>query len=98
MRKDLFRDYKGVHIKLRKTTHAEFRKKLFDRDLTMQRAIEEFAFLVAIDDARALKMLDRLALKIVNDEINKYREPEKEDIDDLDHDTLYSLIEEDEKK
>jgi hypothetical protein len=96
MRKDLFRDYKGVHIKLRKTTHAEFRKKLFDRDLTMQRAVEEFAFLVATDDKRATKILDNLSLKIVNEEINKYREPEKADIDELDHDTLYSLIEENE--
>lgn len=96
MRPDLFRDKKGVHIKLNKTTHAEFRKKMFDKGLTMQWAFEEFASLVGKGDKRALKIIDDLAIKKLKGEIERYTS--KEPVDELDHDALYHLIEQEEEQ
>ena len=96
MRQDLFRDKKGVHVKLTKDTHAEFRKALFDRNLTMQAAFEEFASLVSQGDKAAVKLLDNLALKVIKKEITKYRRTDKLPVDELDHDALYHLIGEEE--
>lgn len=92
MRPDLFRDKKGIHVKLKKSTHAGFRKVMFEKDLTMQAAIEEFANLVSRGDAKAMGILDRLVLKRLKEEIVKYTLTEKQPVDELDHATLYHLI------
>lgn len=91
IRRDLFRAKKDIHIKLNKTTHAEFRKRLFEYGVSMQWAIEEFAQLVAKGDKRATKIIDNLAIKLINKEIQRYKGG-TEPVDELDHEALYSLI------
>lgn len=98
MRSDLFKDRKGIHIALKKDTHAGFRMRLFEAGLSMQAAIEEFANLVAKGDVRAKKILDDLAMKRIKEELGKNTLRAKQPVDELDHETLYHLIEEDDEE
>lgn len=94
IRHDLFQDKKGIHVKLTKSTHAGIRKELFDRNITMQAVFEEFAILVTRGDRSALKILDNIAKRVLNKEISKYKLTKNLPTDELDHETLYHLIEE----
>jgi hypothetical protein len=52
-----FETKKSIHINLTKRTHAEFRKILFELDLSMQEVFEKFADLAASEDSRALSVM-----------------------------------------
>ena len=48
---------KSVHISMTKSAHAQFRKKLFDFDLSMQEVLELFANLAGENDSRAIDII-----------------------------------------
>ena len=60
-----------------KATHTNFRKKLFDYDLSMQEVIELFAFLSGENDERAIDIIKqakdqkrkKILKKFSNDEL-----------------------------
>lgn len=90
---DLFRAKKGVHIKLDKEVHAAFRKKLLDHGVSMQETFNEFARLVAAGDRKGLKIVELYVKRRLREEIEKHT-PRETNIDELDHDALYDLINE----
>lgn len=51
---------KGVHIKLDKETHLNFKLRLARHDLTMQDAFEEFARQVGLGNLSANNLLEKL--------------------------------------
>jgi len=94
IRSDFMEDRKSIHVGLRKEVYLEFRKKMFDMNITIQAALEEFCKLVVADYAPATRMLEKISLAIVKGEIEKYYSKSKKNdkIDALDHDALYNLI------
>lgn len=50
----------SVHITLVRSTHAELRKELLDRGLSMQKVFREFTRMIVEKDDWATKLLDRL--------------------------------------
>lgn len=92
---NLLNPRKDLHIKLPRSLYAAFRSKAYARDITMQEALNEFAMLVCSDDCHAIRILDRLSAKKLQAEIDAV--PKKSnnnlDMDDLDRDTLYTMIE-----
>ena len=48
---------KSVHISMSKQTHSQFRKILFDHDLSMQEVVELFASLTGENDERAIDII-----------------------------------------
>jgi len=52
-----FETKKSIHINLTKTTHTEFRKILFEHDLSMQEVFEWFAHLASSYDDRAIAIM-----------------------------------------
>ena len=95
MRTDLFRDRKGVHVKLKKDVHAEFRKKLFEHGISMQKVFNEFARLVANGDNRAMGIVRRLVQRELQAKLQELNEQKhrEESLDELDQEALYDLIE-----
>lgn len=99
-RPDIFQHRKGVHIKLEKTVHAELRAQLFKYDISMQDIFDEFSKLIVSEDplARAIvekfvtaRIKEQMAGTYVKDSVKSRRQRQ---IDELDHETLYGLIEE----
>ena len=95
MRADLFRDRKGVHVKLKKDVHAGFRTKLFEHGLSMQRVFNEFARLVACGDDRAMRIVQNLVRRELREKLDGYerQRQEEESLNELDQEALYDLIE-----
>lgn len=93
---------KAVHIKLDKETHANFRTRLFAFDLSMQQAFEEFARLLGAGDSKATRIAEQLAMKLVRKRLEDtpssalYPARPKQ-LDEQDHDALYSLINDDDE-
>lgn len=94
VRNDLFRDRKGVHVKLKKEVHANFRKKLFEHGISMQKVFNEFARLVACDDHRAMMIIKNLVKHELQDKISKLNREKRheEKMHELDQEALYDLI------
>ena len=87
---------KGVHVKLDKQTHAIFKTKLIQHELSMQDAFEEFARLVGSDNVSATRMLERLVRERVKQELAEAGvTPNKrvsKRVSVLDVETMYDLI------
>lgn len=96
IRADLYRDRKDIHIKLDKGIHAELRTRMFHCGLTMQDAFEEFARLIGIGDASAMKMLEQLARRKVAEmsasPLKQRPRRKQQRVGEHDHDALYDLI------
>ena len=94
MRPDLFRDCKGVHVKLRKDVHANFRQKLFEHGISMQKVFNEFARLVAAGDDRALKIVRALIKRELQEKLVELsdKKQKEESLGELDQEALYDLI------
>jgi len=94
MRTDLFQDKKCVHVKLDKETHLALRVKCFEMNVSMQELFDEFAKLIAIGENKATRIVENYAHKklekIAERKLMKRKHPRVEKID---HETLYSLIE-----
>ena len=52
-----FETKKSIHVSMSKTAHTEFRKKLFDFDLSMQEVLELFAILAGENDERVIDIM-----------------------------------------
>ena len=76
---------KSVHINLTKGTHAGFRTVLFEKHLSMQEVLEEFASRVASRDATFMSVLEQLVAGKKNKDLNKLKAS--------DVDTIFDAIE-----
>jgi hypothetical protein len=81
-----FETKKSIHINLTKRTHAEFRKILFDLDLSMQEVFEKFADLAATEDSRAISVMKEAK--------SDKRAKVLKGIDKLESESLYDAISE----
>lgn len=62
----------------------------------MQEVFDEFARLIAAGDNKAEKIVEALVMRKIKDQIEgKNKKQKNKDISELDHDTLYDLIEKD---
>lgn len=98
-RHDVFKSRKCIHIRLTKEVHSGLRAKLFERGLSMQEVVDELSRLIAIDDKRLNKILDEYATRKVKDELNRLKQNKRpqERIGELEQDSLYDLISEDDE-
>ena len=64
--------------------------------MSMQQAFEEFARLFATDDSKATKIVEQLVMRKIKEAIEGKERPRRHDrkVGELDHDSLYNLIEE----
>lgn len=93
IRPDLFRARKCLHVKFQKEVHAAFRTKLFQRGMTMQETLEEFARLVSTDDPRLNKILDEFARRKIQEKIAGMQKPRIQNtVGEMDKDSLYDMI------
>lgn len=97
MRHDLFYDKKSVHIKLKKEIHAALREKLFRHNLTMQDLFQELADMILLDTARSQKIIESITVKKVKAMMETHPRPGRRQIGEFDSETLYNLLEEDER-
>jgi hypothetical protein len=79
---------KTIHIALSRKIHADFRKKLFDFDLSMQETIEYFAFLITINNSTAIKIVNDLK----NEKQTNLLEELKNNLDEIEMENLYDAI------
>jgi hypothetical protein len=94
---------KGVHVKLDKETHSNFKTRLIQHGVSMQEAFEEFARLVGTGSLSANRMLETLVRTRVKAELatvglkpmGRKRKPRF--LGELDQDKLYDLINEGEE-
>lgn len=98
MRPDLFQDRKGIHSKIEKSIHAALRGVLFRYHLSMQEVFEECARLIVDGDNRMLRVLDELVKRKIEAQIEGVKRIGhlRQEVDELEHDALYSLIEDNE--
>lgn len=95
IRTDILHDRKCVHVKLNKEVYLRLREKLFAYQLSLQSVFDEFSNLIVNEEKRATKLLEELALKKARAELEKPTRKfpgSKERIDELDHNTLYNMI------
>lgn len=90
---------KGVHVKLDRETHANFKSQLAQHGLSMQEAFEEFARLVGSGSASANNLLVRLLRNQVKEELatvglKPSSQRTSKRINELDSERLYDLISE----
>lgn len=90
---------KGVHVKLDRETHANFKSQLAQHGLSMQEAFEEFARLVGSGSPSANNLLIRLINSQVKAElatVGLKPTPKRRSrrISELDPERLYDLINE----
>lgn len=99
IRTDILYDKKCIHVKLTKNTHLKLREKLFQYQLSMQSVFDEFARLIIEDDKVAIKVLEDLCLRRAKLElekpIKKTTSYNRDRINELDHNTLYNMINDD---
>lgn len=97
MRYDLFNDKKSVHINLTKESHAALREKMFRYGLTMQDLFQGLADFVLSESPKATKMIESICAKKLKASMEPKIRTGQRIISELDSDTLYNLIEEDER-
>jgi hypothetical protein len=99
IRTDILQDKKCIHVKLTKDVHLKLREKLFHYQLSMQAVFDEFARLVVEDEKSAIKILEDLAIRRAKEELEKpIKKPvsyNRASINELDHNTLYNMINDD---
>jgi len=101
VRTDILYDRKCLHIKLKKDVHLKLREKLFVHELSIQALFDGFAQLVVDNDKRAMKILEDVVVQRVKEQLEKTTQriaPTRERINELDHNTLYNMINAEETK
>lgn len=97
-RTDLFQDRKCIHIKLEKDVHASFRQLMFEYGISMQETLNEFARVASARDRKAIAIIERYVDRKIKEQMERIEagKPKKkiQKVSELDHDTLYDLIEE----
>ena len=88
---------KGVHVKLDKETHSNFKIELVKHGVTMQDAFEEFARLLGQENVSAVRMIEKLVRDRIKEELATVglkpsgRRAVKH-VNELDSESLYDLI------
>ncbi len=90
---------KGVHVKLDRETHTNFKTKLVGHSVTMQEAFEEFARQLGAGNATANKIVERMIRRRAREEIqaagqDPFQNKKPRYLGELDQDRLYDLISE----
>lgn len=102
IRTDILHDRKCIHVKLKKDVHLKLRERLFQHQLSMQSIFDEFSRLIVNNDKRAMKIIEDLVLRRAQEQlekpIKKSTTYNRENIGELDHNTLYNMISADESK
>jgi GTPase SAR1 family protein len=73
---------KSIHVKLYTETHANFRVELMKKKLSMQEVFEDFAQRVVAGDGFAHRVLDTIARRKRDKEIEKLSESDVESLFD----------------
>lgn len=106
VRADLHKSRKAVGCNMLKEVYTDFRVQLYRHDISASEALSEFASLVAKTDPDAMRILERLARRKVNEKLAEAANKEKKNrlqlqkkrarlsLEEVDHDMLYGLIEE----
>lgn len=95
MRTDLLLDKKCVHIKLDKDVHTALRSKLFKYNVSMQDLFNECAHLVAAGSTKGQTIVESIVKRKIQEAISGSKKKRKElVINEVDTDTLYSMINE----
>lgn len=89
--------FKGIHVKMDRQTHADFKAKLVYCNVSMQEAMEEFARLVGSGNPAAIKMLERLVREKLKKElatvgVKPYKPGHRRLLRELDPERMYDLI------
>lgn len=92
MRGDLLHENKGIHIKLKKDIHVNFRAEMFKAGISMQEAINEFALQVAEGTKAGKNIVNSAASKKIKQSIEKISNRREPKYAEVDVDTLYELI------
>lgn len=101
IRTDILHDRKCIHVKLKKDVHLKLRERLFQHELSMQSVFDEFSRLIVNNDKRAMKIIEDLVLRRAQEQLEKpiKKAPySRENINELDHNTLYNMISANESK
>lgn len=91
-----FETKKTVHFTMTRETHNDFRISCFKKRISMQDILEEFAQLVAAENPAALRMMDNLAEKKRNEEIERLSASDSESVFNIL--SLINPLKEDSKK
>lgn len=86
-----------MHINLTKESHAALREKLFRHSLTMQDLFQGLADFVLSDSPKATRLLEGIVMKKLKASMEPKPKSGQKIISELDSDTLYNLLEEDER-
>ena len=94
---------KGVHVKLDKETHTDFKVKLIQHGVTMQDAFEEFARQVAMGNLSANRLIERFIRERAKAELasvglKPMGRTKQRFLRELDQEKLYDLINEGEEE
>lgn len=92
MRGDLLHENKGIHIKLKKDIHVNFRAAMFAAGISMQEAINEFALQVSEGSKAGQSIINSAASKKIKKSLEKGSRRKEPKYGDVDIDTLYELI------
>jgi hypothetical protein len=92
MRGDLLHANKGIHIKLKKDIHVNFRAEMFKAGISMQEAFNEFALQVTEGSKAGQNIVNSAASKKIKQSIEKGSKRREPRYGDIDIDTLYELI------
>jgi hypothetical protein len=98
LRHDVFVDKKSVHVKLTKEVHAALREKLFRSGITMQDLFQETAEMVLSESPKAQKLIENIAKKKMRLYLEGMRRGQVHAIGALDSETLYNLLEQNDKR
>lgn len=92
---------KNIHVKLDRVTHTQFKAGLVIHGVSMQEAFEEFAKRFAAGERSAVRLIERMVRERVKSELSgtglKPGLRRRRILNELDHDTLYDLINEGEQ-
>lgn len=85
---------KSLHFTLRWDTYTQARVTLFQYNLSLTECIEEFAKLLAENSAIVRPIMERCHKRRMNREIEKAQAKSALDLNEIDVDVLYGLIDE----
>lgn len=94
MRADIFQARKCVHVKLTKEVHAALRARLFQHNLSMQEAFDEFAKQVVEGTRSGNIMIEAIVNRKLKEAIEGKvsKSSKNEGFGELDSESLYHLI------
>lgn len=80
-----FATKKTLHVNLSTSSHAGLRIECFKQKISMQEAVEEFAYLVSVGHPDMISILKEVHSRKIKNQIRK--------LENTDADTIYSILE-----